>query len=317
MNRWLHNFFLLQSLLFFLACLPGRLPANTPADSASCYFPLQTGDIWQYHYFYEDCCCFVDVSVFCTVEVTGDTTLPNGRQYKVLVSSAPSFIPGRILRIDSATANVYEFSGDTTTGDYIVDSLRADVGGEFRTRGGMPIECDRIDTASIMGIRTTTKHFVGGGMEYTLAYGLGLTRMVTMKFECQSWNFYTTELCYAKVQGVEYGSLVSVADRQNAPVQSFRLWQNYPNPFNSTTVIGYTVGEIRGQESGVSLVQLIVYDLLGREVAVLVNEKKAPGTYQVTFDARLPGGQPLASGVYICRIRAGNFAETMKLLLIR
>jgi hypothetical protein len=79
------------------------------------------------------------------------------------------------------------------------------------------------------------------------------------------------------------------------------LEQNYPNPFNPTTRIGYTVGRVvalSGSEGPAAKVRLAVYDLLGREVAVLVNEKKNPGSYEVKFD-----GTGLPSGVYFCRMQ--------------
>jgi hypothetical protein len=101
--------------------------------------------------------------------------------------------------------------------------------------------------------------------------------------------------------------------------------QNYPNPFNPTTVIKYTIAEARdhlpasGQAGGlgVSDVRLVVYDLLGREVAVLVDEKKAPGSYTVMFSAEGGNGQRLASGVYVCRLTAGDVTATNKLTLVR
>ena len=103
----------------------------------------------------------------------------------------------------------------------------------------------------------------------------------------------------------------------------FALYQNFPNPFNPTTKIRYSVpssmgrdlvptGGRDGQVSGVSNVKLAVYDILGREVAVLVDEQKAPGSYSVVFD-----GMGLASGVYFYRMRAGGFVETKKLILLQ
>jgi photosystem II stability/assembly factor-like uncharacterized protein len=88
---------------------------------------------------------------------------------------------------------------------------------------------------------------------------------------------------------------------------SCSLEQNYPNPFNPTTTIGYRVSGVGYRE-----VRLSVFDLLGREVAVLVDEKKQPGDYKVTF-----GGSGLASGVYFYRMQAGSFVQTRKLLLLR
>ncbi len=85
----------------------------------------------------------------------------------------------------------------------------------------------------------------------------------------------------------------------------FTLLQNYPNPFNPTT-------GVRFQVAGVSDVKITVYDLLGRQVAVLVNERKQPGSYQVSFD-----GTGLASGIYFCRMVAGSFTATRTMMLVK
>jgi hypothetical protein len=85
----------------------------------------------------------------------------------------------------------------------------------------------------------------------------------------------------------------------------FELMQNYPNPFNPVTSIKYQV-------SSISQVVLKVYDLLGKEVAVLVNEEKPAGRYEVMFNA-----SSLSSGVYFYQIQAGEFVQTKKMILIR
>ncbi len=94
--------------------------------------------------------------------------------------------------------------------------------------------------------------------------------------------------------------------------QAFVLLQNYPNPFNPLTKIEYTVGGIRDWGLGASNVRLVVYDILGREVALLVNERKPPGLYSVEFD-----GTNLASGVYFYRLSIGSQAECRKMLLMK
>jgi hypothetical protein len=101
---------------------------------------------------------------------------------------------------------------------------------------------------------------------------------------------------------------------------TYGLSQNYPNPFNPSTSIQYTVAGARDQGSGISEVKLTVYDLLGREVAVLVNERKPAGSYEISFDAN-----NLASGVYIYRLtarptdggQAGSFVQTRKMILLK
>jgi hypothetical protein len=98
------------------------------------------------------------------------------------------------------------------------------------------------------------------------------------------------------------------------------LLGNYPNPFNPATTIGYNVGavsslpraESRGQQTAVSRVRLAVYDLLGREVAVLVNGQKEPGNYSVVWDA-----SGLSSGIYLCRMSAGEYIGIKKLVLLK
>lgn len=97
----------------------------------------------------------------------------------------------------------------------------------------------------------------------------------------------------------------SVSDGAVRDPETFVLSQNYPNPFNPKT-------GVRFQVPGVSDVKLVVYDLLGREVAVLVNERKAPGSYEVQFDA-----SRLSSGVYLYRLTAGSFMQTRRMILLK
>ena len=102
---------------------------------------------------------------------------------------------------------------------------------------------------------------------------------------------------------------------------AYALLQNYPNPFNPATTIGYTIGGVAALSGALSSgvegrayanVRLVVYDVLGREVAVLVDDRRAPGIYEVKFD-----GSNLASGVYFYRIRAGDFVQARKLVLLK
>lgn len=98
---------------------------------------------------------------------------------------------------------------------------------------------------------------------------------------------------------------VAVKEDSHNPLLSYRLEQNYPNPFNPETRIGYTIPEY-------SNVTIKLYDILGNEIAVLENTAKPAGNYSIKFD-----GRSLSGGVYFYRMRAGSYAETRKMILLK
>ena len=93
--------------------------------------------------------------------------------------------------------------------------------------------------------------------------------------------------------------------------KEYSLYQNYPNPFNPTTTIKFDIPDV-GTGLALSAVTLKVYDILGREVATLVNEYKPAGSYEQVFNA-----SSLASGVYVYKLQAGDFVNSKKMLLIK
>jgi uncharacterized delta-60 repeat protein len=108
-------------------------------------------------------------------------------------------------------------------------------------------------------------------------------------------------------------SITSVDSENNTTVDNFNLEQNYPNPFNPTTKIKYAISSFIASETKQSqFVSLKVYDVLGNEVATLVNEEKPAGSYEVEFNA-----SRLASGMYLYRLQAGSFVQTKKMILLR
>lgn len=101
-------------------------------------------------------------------------------------------------------------------------------------------------------------------------------------------------------------NITSVEDPADTGLpQTFALQQNYPNPFNPTTTIQYQLPEA-------STVQITVYDMLGRRVALLMNNEQAAGIHSISFDA-----SALASGMYLYRLQAGEFVQTRKMMLIK
>jgi len=103
----------------------------------------------------------------------------------------------------------------------------------------------------------------------------------------------------------QLSEITGVVEHKNELPTQFCLPQNYPNPFNPTTAISY-------QLPAVSYVTLKVYDLLGREVATLVNEVKQAGSYSANWDA-----SRLSSGVYFYQLEAGQFRETKRMILMK
>ena len=172
---------------------------------------------------------------------------------------------------------------DTVTGEVIIIALNNDTGNksvEFAIKG--------MNSAVFTPIRSTVnetlEHLedvnVDGSLFSDILPGQSITTYVS--------------------SGISVGNETVT----NLP-SSIQLEQNYPNPFNPNTKISY-------QLPVSSVVSLKVYDLLGREVATLVDGRMSAGNHHVTFDA-----SGLASGVYLYRISAGNFVQTKRMLLVK
>ncbi|MBK7160476.1 MAG: T9SS type A sorting domain-containing protein [Ignavibacteria bacterium] len=99
--------------------------------------------------------------------------------------------------------------------------------------------------------------------------------------------------------------LVSIEQLSGIIPDKFKLEQNYPNPFNPVTHLEFGILNL-------GFVSLKVFDILGKEVAVLVNEKLSPGIYEAEFD-----GSSLSSGIYFYKLEAGDFIETKRMILLK
>jgi hypothetical protein len=243
----------------------------------------------------------------------------------------------RVLRYDSATAK-----GNGGTADGVLGQSSFTTSVNARTRYGLdgPFSVCVDNAGSVyVGDRANLRIMIykngaqkanGGGADNLLgseSFTYSQARLDSIGFNgSASIRQLTVDTTHAQLAVADRGScrvtvftasgpLTGVSVSEVLPVEP-SLEQNYPNPFNPETRI-----EFRIQKSGFT--RLSVHDLLGREVAVLVNEEKMPGTYTVTWDARLhfsnSGGQAggMTSGVYFCRMQAGEFVQTRKLVLLR
>lgn len=138
---------------------------------------------------------------------------------------------------------------------------------------------------------------------------INLSWLLTIPF----WGIYDANNSTLWETGEFEDFPTSVEPISNLPLD-YGLSQNYPNPFNPSTKIKFTIPSV-GKHNAVA-VQLKVYDILGTEVATLVDEEKAPGIYEVEFSTN-NAATSLASGIYIYRIESAGFIETKKMVLLK
>ena len=155
---------------------------------------------------------------------------------------------------------------------------------------------------------------IGGNMGTTL-HKLN-TNMVSETYVpvCAIYTYWGTTIKRSAIAFWQSGPTNVYYDSENLPTgitningiaSSYSLSQNFPNPFNPTTTMKFSIPKD-------GLVKLVVYDLLGKEVATLVNDEQTKGTYEVTFDAT-----KLNSGVYFYKITSGDFSEIKKMMLVK
>ncbi|MCU0372078.1 MAG: T9SS type A sorting domain-containing protein [Ignavibacteria bacterium] len=163
---------------------------------------------------------------------------------------------------------------------YVIDSLRAVAVGQ----GGKII--------------TTTN----GGTNWNVMQTGSTVELWSVDFPSDSVGYAIGSNVVLKTTN---GGLTFTAENQNQIPESFALYQNYPNPFNPETIISY-------QLPVNNFVKLAVYDVTGKEVAVLANSDMNAGKYGVTLNA-----EKLAGGIYFCRLSAGNYTGTIRMVLLK
>jgi hypothetical protein len=263
--------------------------------------PLAIGNQWQYKvrsivYGPPN----IDTAYYSLSIVERDTIMPNGYQYQVVKSSNST---SRYVHIDSATACVYENTWDPPPG-LKTDSLRCSEGDWF----GVDIYCEFIDTATVLNYHTCIMSIDRSWPDITVRHTLAMDIGMTYQYIFTSGGWGATEtltLVYAKINGNEFGELVTSLNDISNKLLNFELYQNYPNPFNPITRIKYSV-------PARSFVSLKVFDVLGNKVAALVEKEKPAGEYKVEFD-----GRELTSGIYFYQLIAGNYGETKKMILMK
>ncbi|MBK6912314.1 MAG: T9SS type A sorting domain-containing protein [Ignavibacteriales bacterium] len=190
--------------------------------------------------------------------------------------------------------------GFETTNDVVVDM-------EVETRGiaGVPE----------IQIKPTAMHreLPAGNKIVFLAYDpIALNTALSDDYSYYHWVGYdSSNAPYQTLKWFGIDIVTDVNDDSHSSIpKEFSLNQNYPNPFNPTTKISW-------QSPAGSWQTLKIYDVLGNEVATLVDEYKPAGRYEVEFDSHSDKGQNLSSGVYFYQLKAGDFIQTRKMIFIK
>lgn len=281
------------------------------------YNPLQVGNVWQY-YISED-------KRYATQMIVSDTLISN-RRYFLRINLIDTGLPKDSLllweRYDTLTKSTYTFdiydydNDGNKSEEFLVDSLDAGVFSRYQSykfffeSWGYPVVTALIKDTGWVKVSEDTVLF--RTVEYLDVF---TTEIIADKYGLICYQTESPLICLTGViiGGQKYGTIVSVEnnDIEFSVPSEFILENNYPNPFNPTTTINYSVPQNKHGNSYFH-VRLIVYDPLGREVALLVNEAKPPGNYSVVFNAK-----GLPSGVYYYSLISGSTIITKSMVLIK
>jgi hypothetical protein len=254
------------------------------------YYPLTIGNRWEYQH----------IGPWGTTIVIGDTVMPNSKTYFVLQSKDIYF---EYLSQEGNT--VYGYDSYSGTEELLYDFSKSS-GDTILTIPGETDTSDYIlcgkDTVSIFGQNRLRfgfcydymRHAIDDEQVIEFVDSIGPTAITTA--------FAYQTLWRAWIDG-KYYETVDVKVQQKEV--SFSLNQNYPNPFNPSTAINYSI-PIAGT------VSLKIYDLLGREIELLVNEFKTAGEHTAAFN-----GSHLPSGIYFYELKAGNYRAVKKMQLLK
>jgi hypothetical protein len=297
--------------------------------TAAKYLPLQVGNVWVYNGYHEDPITgptyFRDrYQITGTIQMNGKTYYIVSRRRIVLSGINPGgeysgirlFKESAAIRIDSASMNVYKNRPCGSSFELLIDSLMArrnDSSNTCDLQGNWSV-CTDTSMVTIFGLSRQSKVYSvcppsEGCNNQTYVKEFGISQY----WWSQHGETATYNLRGCLINGILYGdtTLTGLIPISNEIPSGFKLYQNYPNPFNPVTRVRFSVPLNKGGERGL-YIRLLIFDLLGREIATLVNESLQPGTYEVEWNAA-----EFPSGVYYYRLIAGDYSETKKMILIK
>jgi hypothetical protein len=231
-------------------------------------------------------------------------------EHYVYANQSPVFtIANNIVSYDTAVTNYWK-KYSIATPPYLDNTITAAVSGTTFTTVSDPIKLKNVPNV----LSNVLYSYKANGYGYTVGTDTLDIDRHTAAFWLDSLDasYTTTNAAFKGTDGLPVGSnnwnskvVTGVNKVNNNLPNSFSLSQNYPNPFNPTTLIQYSIPKS-------SAVSIKIYNLLGQEVATLVNQQQKAGNYSVNFNA-----SRLASGIYMYRIQAGSFTSTKKMTLLK
>jgi len=280
----------------------------------SSFLPLEVGNYWQFRVtHFGDLYHSADTTFlgYDSMKVLKDTVINSQSYFKVKNAGFPTSQHDHIqlLRYDSLTNSIKEYS-TTWPADTEITYIDFNISlWEEYDYKGRAVRCFASDTALIFNKYVHRKGYGFGGIPnhgYYYANQLGPVKLVyDESYVVPNWYYYN--LVYAKVNGEEFGEKTTSIEEEVIPLTIFLL-QNYPNPFNPETTIKYSLPA--GQS--VYNVKVKIYNALGQLIDILVDSNQKPGLYTIKWNAK-----NVPSGIYFCRIEAGQFRATQKMLLVR
>ena len=260
------------------------------------YYPLQKGNIWQYR-----SADLMDPSYF-EIKIIGDTTMPNKVTYRTF--NGGSGFGSNYLRQENSKVYAYERTDST---EYLLLDFSANINDTmcFRNNGNSAIvlKAKYRDTTAHRNLwlfidAVGTSSFRYDFADWMVEDSVGLVNIIGEPG--MTWH-----MTGAIIDGKIIGTITGVKKQELIIPNHPSLFQNYPNPFNPST-------EIRFSLPNQSHVSLKIFDLLGREIAVLANEVLEAGDHSVKWNAA-----DAPSGIYFYRLEAGKFVETKKMILLK
>ncbi|MHC1736753.1 MAG: T9SS type A sorting domain-containing protein [Ignavibacteriaceae bacterium] len=278
-------------------------------------FPIRNNNKWIYRVYDINQSGDSVYKGFKISEVSGDTVIGSQKYTRIRsrFNGSSDTAPGlEYYRIDSLNLQVYKlYDSLVTWTEFIWLDLLAETGDSLviaPVGNLLFLYVDNLAFRMHWGSyrEVLSQRILNAPVTYSTQFirNLGLSL-----FETSFQNTHRLEvLSGCIIDGVVHGdttTITSTEDELTDPPSEYSLSQNYPNPFNPETVIRY-------QLPASSKVTLTIYDILGKEATKLVNEEQEAGSHTVKFNA-----SKLVSGVYICRIIAGDFVKTIKMSLVK